>query len=74
LAVSFDRTASDLEPLGEDQLARLLGNLKAEVVPYHPGDLATAGPGHEIWRTLAGSLLALMVIETLFAFYVGREK
>jgi hypothetical protein len=74
LAVSFDRNASDLDPLGEDQLVKLLGNLKAEVVNYQPGDLATAGPGHEIWRTLAGSLLALMVVETLFAFYVGREK
>jgi hypothetical protein len=74
LSVSFDRTASDLDPLGEDQLMKLLGNLKAEIVPYHAGDLATAGPGHEIWRTLAASLLGLMVIETLFAFYVGREK
>jgi hypothetical protein len=74
LAISFDKTASDLEPLGEDQLAKLLGNLKAEVVQYHLGDLATAEPGHEIWRTLAGTLLALMVVETVFAFYVGREK
>jgi len=74
LTVSCDRIGSELEPLSEDQLANLLGNLKAEVVAYHPGDLATAGPGHEIWRTLAGTLLALMVVETLFAFYVGREK
>ena len=74
LAVSCDRTASDLEPLGEDQLASLLGNLKAQVVPYHTGELASAGAGREIWRTLAGTLLALMVVETLFAFYVGREK
>jgi hypothetical protein len=74
VAVSFDRLASDLDPLGEDQLAHLLGNLKAEVVTYHPGDLSSSGPGHEIWRTLAGILLALMLVETLFAFYVGREK
>jgi hypothetical protein len=74
VAVSFDPAASDLEPLGEDQLAKLLGNLKAEIVAYKPGDLASAGPGHEIWRTLAGALLALLVLETLFAFYVGREK
>jgi hypothetical protein len=74
LAVSFDRNASDLEPLGEDQLARLLGTLRAEVVPYHPGDFASAGPGHEIWRSLAGTMLALLLVETLFACYVGREK
>ena len=74
LAVSFDRTASDLESLGEDQLAKLLGNLRAEVIAYTPGDLATAGPGHEIWRTLAGTFLALLIVETVFAFYVGREK
>jgi hypothetical protein len=74
LAASFDRNASDLEPLGEDQLARLLGTLRAEVINYHPGDLAAAGPGHEIWRSLAGTLLALLLVETLFACYVGREK
>jgi hypothetical protein len=73
LAVSFDRAASDLEPLGEDQLAKLLGNMKADVVTYHSGDLA-AGPGYEIWRVLAMVLLGMMVVETMFACFVGREK
>ncbi len=74
LAVSFDRNASDLEPIAEPQLQQLLGNLKPDVVPYHAGQLAGAGAGKEIWRTLAACLLGLMLVETLFAFYVGREK
>jgi hypothetical protein len=74
LAVSFDRDASDLEPLAADQLAQLLGTLRAEVVTYHPGDLASNTNGHEIWRTMAATMLALLLVETWFAAYVGREK
>jgi hypothetical protein len=74
LAVSFDRAASDLELLDDGQLANLLGGLHAEVVPYHAGQLASAGAGKEIWRTLAATLLALLFVESLFAFYVGRER
>jgi hypothetical protein len=74
VAVSYDRAAADLEPISEDQLARLLGSLKADVVPYVPQQLATAGGGREIWRNLAITLGLLMLVETLFAFYVGRER
>jgi hypothetical protein len=47
--------------------------MKADVVTYHSGDLA-AGPGYEIWRVLAMVLLGMMVVETMFACFVGREK
>jgi hypothetical protein len=73
-AVSFDKNASDLEPLTELQLAELLGNLKASLVVYQPGALASAGPGREIWRNLAITLVCLLVVESLMAFYVGRER
>ncbi len=74
MAASFDKNASDLEPLIESQLAGLLGNLKASIVAYYPGALAAAGPGREIWRNLAVTLLSLLVVESVLAFYVGRER
>ena len=73
-AVSFAKTASDLEPLGEQQLIELTGSLRPQVVHYHAGQLAAASPGREIWRVLATGLLALLVVESVFAFWVGREK
>jgi hypothetical protein len=74
LAVSFDKNASDLEPISEIQLAGILGNLTPSRVMYHPGVLSSAGPGREIWRNLAITLMALLVVESLMAFYVGRER
>jgi hypothetical protein len=71
---SFDVKAADLTPLTASELADLLGNLKAEVLPYRPGILLASAPGREIWRMLAGSLLAILVAETLMAFWVGRER
>jgi len=43
-------------------------------VQYHTGQLAAGGPGREIWRTLAAALLGLVFVETLLAFWVGRER
>ena len=74
LAVSFDKTASNLEPISETQLAQLLGTLHPQIVHYSPGLIAAAGPGRELWRMLATTLLTLLVVETLLAFWVGRER
>jgi hypothetical protein len=74
LAASFDKNASDLEPLTQSQLVELLGNLKPSIVQYRPGFLSSAGPGREIWRMLAMILVCAMVMESLMAFWVGRER
>jgi len=74
LCVSFDKNASDLERISLSQLSDLLGNLKPEVVPYQPGILSAAGPGREIWRTLAAVLAGMFLVESLLAFWVGRER
>ena len=71
---AFDKNASDLEPLTESQLTDLLGNLKVSLLTYRPGALAAMGPGREIWRNLAVTLLCLLMVESLLAFYVGRER
>jgi hypothetical protein len=74
LAVSFDNAASDLTPISESQLQDYLGNLKPTIISYHPGLLMVSTPGREIWRMLATTLLGLLIVETLLAFYVGRER
>jgi hypothetical protein len=74
LAASFDNLASDLTPISGSQLQTFLGNLSPVIIPYHPGLLTSSTPGREIWRTLATTLLGLLVVETLLAFYVGRER
>ena len=74
LAASFDNIASNLEPLTQNQLQNFLGNLSPEVISYHPGLLMSSAPGKEIWRTLTTTLLGLLIVESLFAFYVGRER
>lgn len=74
VAVSFDRAAADLDPIADADLTKLLGDLRPQVVPYRQGQLAGNGSGREIWRPIAMTLLALMVVETAFAFWVGRER
>jgi hypothetical protein len=74
LAASFDAKAADLTPISEADLFHLLGPLEVTVIPYHAGILAAAPPGREIWRTLAATLLGLLVVETVFASWVGRER
>jgi hypothetical protein len=74
LAASFDDKAADLEPTAEADLSRLLSPLAVTVIRYHAGLLSAAPPGREIWRTLAGTFLGLLVVETLFASWVGRER
>jgi len=74
IAVSYDPAASDLEPLSESRLDELTDALRPRIVQYHAGQLAAGGPGREIWRTLAAALLGLVFVETLLAFWVGRER
>jgi hypothetical protein len=73
-AASYDKTASDLEPLSESRLNELIGNLRPEIIHYHSGQLEPSGAGREIWRTLALGLLGLLFVESLMAFWVGRER
>ena len=74
LAVSFDKTASDLEAIGPSQLENLLGELRPIVTAYQPGELASPYSGREIWRALAFVALGMLVVESFLAFWVGREK
>jgi hypothetical protein len=74
VCVNPDRAESDLTPIPDDQLAELMGRLDAPIVHYTGADMALAGQGREIWRTLATALLALAGVEALLAVWVGRER
>ena len=75
MAASFDKNASDLEPVTERQLADLLGNLKPILVVYHPRRAGFGGARPrdlaEIWRS---RFYVCSWWSRCMAFYVGRER
>jgi len=73
ICVSPNPRESDLEPIGDRDLSGLLDPLDATIVHY-AGESSLSDKGHEIWRTLAVTLLMMAGIETLFAVWVGRER
>ena len=74
VCVSYDPAAADLEPIAEPDLLRLMGSLKPAVVRFVPNQFAAGGVGRELWRTLATTMLALFLVETVFAAWVGRSR
>jgi hypothetical protein len=73
-AVSPDVTESKLEPISDDELTLLFGNLTPTIIHYSEGLATTPTQGREIWRTLAAALLALLLVESALAVWVGRER
>ncbi len=73
-AVNPPPAESDLEPLGEEQLIELLGNLKPTIQRYDTSGASLDTPPREIWRPLATILLGLLGLEAVFAVWVGRER
>ncbi|MCC7191230.1 MAG: BatA domain-containing protein [Phycisphaeraceae bacterium] len=74
-AVNIDAGESELEPIADGQLAGLMGRLQPQIV-HTKGVTAEKAQqsGKEVWRTLATALLALLVIESMLAVWVGRER
>ena len=73
-AVNPPPAESDLEPLSEEQLIELLGNLKPTIQRYDTSGASLDMPPREIWRPLATMLLGLLGLEAVFAVWVGRER
>ena len=65
---------SDLEPITEAQLDDLLGNLHPQIQRYDTSGVGLTTPARELWRPLAFILLGLMLAESAFAVWVGRER
>lgn len=73
-AVSPDIRESKLAALPEAQLARWLSPLKPTIVRFGGESLSLAAGSAELWRSAVIGLLALVVIESSLAAWVGRER
>jgi hypothetical protein len=74
VCVNGDKAESELEPIPDAQVASLMGNLDVPIVHYTGGQTLITREGKEIWRTLAMMVLAMAVVESVFAVWVGRER
>jgi hypothetical protein len=74
-AANPDPRESDLARVTETELKTLLDPLDVEIAVAR-GDVAGlfSPTGREIWRDLAVSLLLLLILESLFAAWVGRSR
>ena len=75
IAVNPDARECDLERIPADQLRGLWGRLEPEVIAGNgEGDRAVSIRGQEIWRSLATVMLTMLIVETCFATWAGRQR
>jgi hypothetical protein len=72
--VSPDQSESDLTPLGESELLGMLDRLHPNIIHFQPGQSVLAAGGRELWRTFAWTVFGLLMVETVMAVWVGRER
>jgi hypothetical protein len=72
--VSPDSSESDLTPLPESELLGMLDHLHPDIVHYRPGQSVLAAGGRELWRSIAWTVFGLLMVETVMAVWVGRER
>lgn len=74
-AANPDPRESDLERIGAEDLRTLLRPLDVEVASARgDGSDLFAPTGRELWREMAWVLLGMMVVESIFATWVGRSR
>jgi hypothetical protein len=74
-AANPDPRESVLERIPVPELKSMLEPLEVEiVVPRGDGSDIFAATGREIWRDLAAALLVLLIVESIFATWVGRSR
>jgi hypothetical protein len=74
-AVSPDRRESQLARITPEQLRSLWGTFQPQVIPaVSAADTPVSVRGREIWRTLAIGMLGLLVVESCFATWTGRQR
>ena len=70
-----DPRESVLERINVPELKSMLEPLEVEIVaPRGDGSDLFAATGREIWRDLAAVLLVLLIVESIFATWVGRSR
>jgi len=74
-AANADPRESRLERIGSDELRKLMEPLDVEIVAVRGDGAEQFSPtGREIWRDLACVLLILLLVEAIFATWVGRSR
>jgi hypothetical protein len=75
MAVNSDARESELERIPADKLRELFGRLAPEVIAGTASDdNPIAVRGREIWRFLASCMLVMLMVETCFATWAGRQR
>lgn len=75
VAIDPDRRESALARIADDQLRGLWGGFQPEIIhAVSASDTPIAIRGQEIWRTLAMTMLGLLVVESCFATWTGRQR
>lgn len=74
-AVVPDRRESQLARITPAELRGLWGAFQPQVIAaVSAGDAPIAVRGQEIWRTLALGMLGLLIVESCFATWAGRQR
>ncbi len=74
-AANPDPRESALERIAAAELKSMFEPLDVEIaVARGDGADLFAATGREIWRDLAGGLLVLLIVESIFATWVGRSR
>src|SRR5262249_50105319 len=74
-AANPDPRESALERIGTSELKAMLQPLDVEVASARGDGAALFAPsGREIWHELACVLLVLLIVESIFATWVGRSR
>jgi hypothetical protein len=74
-AVLPDRRESRLDRIPSNELRGLWGSFQPQVISaVSAADAPVAVRGQEIWRTLAMGMLGLLVVESCFATWTGRQR
>lgn len=74
-AVAPDGRESRLARITPDDLRQLWGALQPQIIAaVSAADTPLAIRGQEIWRTLALGMLGLLIVESCFATWTGRQR
>jgi hypothetical protein len=74
-AVAPDRRESQLARMAPDQLRGLWGTFQPQIIAaVSAADAPLTVRGQEIWRTLAIGMLGLLIAESCFATWTGRQR
>ncbi len=73
-AVNPDARESASERVGAVELNEVFGGLRPEIVALGTADRGPSAGASELWRTAVLALIALLVAESAFAAWMGRQR